>query len=63
MCGGFSTYQGQTLVRGLKGVNLVGADLVEVSPPFDHADITALAGASLLLDMVCLIAKSRGAAG
>ena len=59
VCGGLSTYQGQTLVRGLTGVNLVGADLVEVSPPFDHADITALAGASLLLDMVCLIAKSR----
>lgn len=63
VCGGLSTFQGQTLVRGLDGINLVGADLVEVSPPFDHAEITALAGASLLLDIVCLIAKSRGATG
>lgn len=59
VCGGLSTYQGQSLVRKLGGVNLVGADLVEVSPPYDHAEITALAGASLLLDMVCLVAKSR----
>lgn len=59
VCGGLSTYQGQTLVRKLGGINLVGADLVEVSPPYDHAEITALAGASLLLDMVCLVAKNR----
>jgi len=37
----------------------VGADLVEVSPPYDPAEITALAGASLLLDMVCLLASTR----
>lgn len=59
VCGGLSTWQGQSLVRKLGGVNLVGADLVEVSPPFDHAEITALAGASLLLDMVCLVASAR----
>ncbi|WP_170782153.1 agmatinase [Ruegeria arenilitoris] len=59
VCGGLSTYQGQSLVRKLGGINLIGADLVEVSPPYDHAEITALAGASLLLDMVCLIAKAR----
>lgn len=59
VCGGLSTYQGQSLVRKLGGINLVGADLVEVSPPYDHAEITALAGASLLLDMVCLVANGR----
>lgn len=59
VCGGLSTYQGQSLVRKLGGINLIGADLVEVSPPYDHAEITALAGASLLLDMVCLVAKVR----
>ncbi|MGA7266994.1 MAG: arginase family protein [Aestuariivirga sp.] len=47
-------------MRNLKTVNLVGADLVEVSPPFDHAEITALAGASLLLDMICLRAWQLG---
>lgn len=59
VCGGLSTWQAQSLVRKLVGVNLIGADLVEVSPPFDHAEITALAGASLLLDMVCLVAANR----
>jgi len=45
------------LIRKLSGVNLIGADLVEVSPPFDHAEITSLAGATLLMEMVCLIAS------
>jgi agmatinase len=54
VCGGLSSWQAQEIVRNLKTINLVGADLVEVSPPFDHAEITALAGASLLLDMICL---------
>jgi agmatinase len=57
VCGGFATWEAQRLIRGLGGVNLVGADLVEVSPPFDHAEITALAGASVLLDVICLIAS------
>jgi agmatinase len=60
VCGGLSTWQAQEIVRNLKTVNLVGADLVEVSPPFDHAEITALAGASLLLDMICLRAWQLG---
>jgi len=57
VCGGFSSWEAQTLIRKLGGLNLVGADLVEVSPPFDHAEITALAGASILLDIICLIAS------
>ncbi len=59
VCGGLSTWQAQSLVRALSGLKLVGADLVEVSPPFDHAEITALAGASILLDMVCLVASGK----
>lgn len=59
VCGGFSTWQAQSFIRNLIGLNLVGADLVEVSPPYDHSEITALAGASILLDIVCLI-KSEG---
>ncbi|KAG1702943.1 Agmatinase [Nymphon striatum] len=54
VCGGLSTWQAQTIVRGLIDVDIVGMDLVEVSPPYDHAEITALAAASLLLDFVCL---------
>ena len=59
VCGGLSTWQAQSLLRKLVGVNLVGADLVEVSPAYDHAEITALAGASLLLDMVCVVKANR----
>lgn len=58
VCGGLSTWQAQSLVRKLVGVNLVGADLVEVSPPFDHAEITALAGASLMMDMICVVKEN-----
>jgi agmatinase len=59
VCGGFSTWEAQTLIRNLDGLNLVGADVVEVSPPFDHAEITALAGASVMLDIICLIASQK----
>jgi agmatinase len=48
-------------MRGLGGLNLVGMDLVEVSPPFDHAEITALAAATLAHDWLCLIAQAAGA--
>ncbi|MCB2150764.1 MAG: arginase family protein, partial [Rhodobacteraceae bacterium] len=62
VCGGLATWQAQALIRRLGGLSLVGADLVEVSPPFDHAEITALAGASLLMDMVCLLASKDSTA-
>ena len=55
--GGLSTWQAQSILRRLGPINFVGTDLVEVAPPYDHADITALAGASLLLDYLCLRAK------
>ena len=58
VCGGLSTWQAQTIIRNLVEVDIVGMDLVEVAPAYDHADITALAAASLLLDFVCL-RKSR----
>ncbi len=52
--GGLSTFQAQRMLRGLEGINLLGMDLVEVSPAYDHAEITSLAAASLALDMLCL---------
>ena len=61
VCGGLSTWQAQHLVRNLDGISLVGADIVEVSPPFDHAEITSLAASSILLDMVCLYKVQRDA--
>ena len=48
--GGLSSHQALSILRGLKGVNFVGMDVVEVSPAYDHAEITALAGATIALE-------------
>ena len=58
VAGGLSTWQAQSILRRLGPIHFVGMDLVEVAPPYDHAEITALAGASLLLDYFCLYAKN-----
>jgi len=52
--GGLSSFQILELVRCLKGQNFVGADLVEVSPPYDNGEITSLLAANLLYEMLCL---------
>ena len=57
--GGFTTFQAQQLVRSLDGLNLVGADLVEVSPPFDPSGGTAWVGVSIMFELLCVLAKSR----
>ena len=56
VCGGLSSHQALEILRGLRGINLVGMDVVEVSPPYDHAEVTALAGATLAMEMICLYA-------
>ena len=56
--GGITTLEAQQLLRGLRGLNLVGGDLVEVAPPFDPSGNTALVGASLMFDILCLVADS-----
>jgi len=53
--GGLTTWQALELVRGCAGLNLVGGDLVEVSPPFDPSGNTALIGANLLYEMLCVL--------
>lgn len=55
--GGFTTFEAQQMLRGLRGVHVVGADVVEVSPPFDHAGITALHGAQMMFELLCLMAE------
>ena len=60
--GGLSTHQARQILRGLTGINLVGMDLVEVAPAYDVSEITALAGASLALDMLCLYARRAACA-
>jgi guanidinobutyrase len=53
--GGLTVHQGLEIVRGMKGLNVVGADLVEVSPPYDQAGTTALVGANLAFEMLCIM--------
>jgi len=57
--GGFNTHMALELIRGLAGINVIGCDVVEVSPPFDHAEITALAGASIAQELLALFAVSQ----
>jgi agmatinase/guanidinopropionase len=54
--GGFTSFQMLQMVRGLKGLNLVGFDLVEVNPQYDHGDITALLAANLVFEFLSLLA-------
>ena len=49
------------MIRGLVGLNLVGMDVVEVAPPYDHAEITAIAAATVAHDWLCLLAEKNGA--
>jgi agmatinase len=57
VCGGLSSHQALEIIRGLGGLRLVGADLVEVAPAYDSGDITAFAGASLATEFLCLFAS------
>ena len=54
--GGLSSAQAVELVRALRGLRLVGADLVEVSPPYDSSELTSLLAANLLFEILCLVA-------
>lgn len=56
--GGLSTAQAQRIIRGFGDLEIVGMDLVEVAPAYDHAEVTALAAAHLLHDYVCMKAQS-----
>ncbi len=47
------------LLRALRGLDFIGGDLVEVSPPFDVGGITAFNGASILFEILCLLAEAR----
>lgn len=53
--GGLTTMQAVELIRGLAGLDIVGCDLVEVSPPYDPSGNTALVGANLLYEMLCIL--------
>lgn len=57
--GGITVLEAMRLLRALRGIDFVGGDLVEVSPPFDVGGITAFNGASLLFEMLCLLVEAR----
>ncbi len=56
--GGFSTVDAQTMLRGLRGLNLIGGDVMEVSPPFDSSGLTALTGATMMFELLCVLADA-----
>lgn len=56
--GGLTSREAMRLLQGLRGVDVVGGDVVEVSPPFDAAGMTALAGAQMMFEILCLAADA-----
>jgi guanidinopropionase len=56
--GGFSTADAQQMIRGLAGLDLVGGDVVEVAPPFDPSGNTALVGATMMFEILCVLAPA-----
>lgn len=59
--GGLTYHQAASIMRKLTAINFVGMDMVEVSPPYDHAEITSGAAAGLIMDYLCLRAWQKGA--
>jgi len=57
--GGLSTLEGLALLRGCRGLNLIGGDVVEVAPSYDPSGNTALVGATLMYEILCLLSESR----
>jgi len=53
--GGLTTWQALEIIRGCQGLDIVGGDLVEVSPPYDPSGNTAVIGANLLYEMLCVL--------
>jgi guanidinopropionase len=56
--GGFTSYEGMQMLRGLMGLNIIGGDLVEVSPPWDPSGTTGLNGVQMMWEILCLASQS-----
>ena len=59
--GGLTTLEAQLLIRACSGLNIMGADMVEVAPSFDPSGNTALAGAGILFELLCVVCESVAA--
>lgn len=57
VCGGLTSHQAMAILRGLKGINIIGMDVVEVAPAYDVGEITALAASHLAMEMLYLYAS------
>ena len=60
VCGGLTSHQAIEIIRGLKGINIIGMDIVEVAPAYDVGEITALAATHLAMEMLYLYASRPG---
>lgn len=56
--GGFTMRDAQVILRGLRGLDIIAGDVVEVSPPFDVGSHTALNGANIMFEILCLVADT-----
>jgi guanidinopropionase len=56
--GGYTPHEAQRILRGLRGLDLVGGDVVEVSPPFDMSGNTALVGVTMMWEILCLLSEA-----
>jgi guanidinopropionase len=54
---GLTTAEAMALIRGFRNLNFVGADMVEVSPPFDVGGLTSLTGATVMYELLCVLAE------
>ena len=61
VAGGLTTAQALAIIRGIGDLNYVGMDLVEVAPAYDHAEVTAIAAATIVHDFICLLAMKNRA--
>jgi agmatinase len=61
--GGWSSREAIAVIRGLGGIRIAGADVVEVAPAYDHAEVTAIAAANIVYELLCLFGLETGAAG
>lgn len=57
--GGLSNAQALAILRGLNGIQLIGADVVEVAPHYDHSEITAISATHLAAEMLCMFSAIR----
>lgn len=57
--GGLSSAQAARILRDIAGVNVIGGDVVEVSPPYDNGGVTAIAGAHVAVEILCLMAWNK----